>query len=145
MLMSKVSEVPLRRIGGLEVSALGLGCMGMSLAYGRGDRRGGLDTIREAIDLGVRLLDTADMYGGGANEQLVGEAVRGRRAKVVLATKFGITAVPGLGLPRGVDARPERARRCLDASLRRLDTDHLSSRPAGADRGDHRRDGAGSR
>ena len=71
-------SLPTRKIGDLGVSAVGLGCMGMSLAYGRGDSEGGIATIRRALDLGVTLLDTAE-YGNGANERLVGEAIRGRR------------------------------------------------------------------
>jgi len=98
--------------------------MGMSSAYGRRDRGAALATIHRALDLGVTLLDTADLYGAGANEVLVGEAIRGRRDEIVLATKFGLIA-NRLGLPKGIDASPDRARRCIDDSLRRLGVDHV--------------------
>jgi aryl-alcohol dehydrogenase-like predicted oxidoreductase len=119
-----MTRIARRTIGDLDVSALGLGCMGMSMAYGRGDTDGGVATIRRALDLGVNFLDTADIYGRGGNERLVREAVRGRRDEAVLATKFG-NLTNSLGLPRGVDARPERARRCIDEALQRLGTDHV--------------------
>jgi len=82
----------IRKLGskGLEVSAIGLGCMGMSDFYGETDEAESIATIQRALDLGVNFLDTADMYGRGANEELVGKAVKGRRDEVVLATKFGI-------------------------------------------------------
>jgi aryl-alcohol dehydrogenase-like predicted oxidoreductase len=116
-----------RRLGqqGLEVSALGLGCMGMSEFYGSGDDAESIATIRRALDLGVTLLDTADMYGRGANEELVGRAIADRRDEVVLATKFGIVRDPEDPAARGVNGRPEYVRRACDASLRRLRVEHI--------------------
>ncbi len=108
---------------GLTVSELGLGCMGMSDFYGPRDRDEAVATIRRALDLGVTLLDTADMYGPFTNEELVGEAIRGRRNEVAVATKFGIVRLPNGG--RAVNGRPEYAFRSCDASLRRLRVDHI--------------------
>ncbi len=107
---------------GLEVSAEGLGCMGMSYAYGEGDEEGGIATIHRALELGITLLDTAEVYGPYANEELVGRAVAGRRDEVEIATKFGFDFK---GETRGVDGSPENARRVCDESLRRLGTDHV--------------------
>jgi aryl-alcohol dehydrogenase-like predicted oxidoreductase len=107
---------------GLEVSAEGLGCMGMSWAYGAGDEDGGIATIHRAIELGVTLVDTAEVYGPFANEELVGRAVAGRRDEVEIATKFGFDF---RGETRGVDGSPENARGVCDESLRRLGTDHI--------------------
>ena len=113
-----------RKLGsqGFEVSAEGLGCMGMSYAYGEGDEEGGIATIHRAIELGVTLLDTAEVYGPYANEELVGRAVAGRRDEVEIATKFGFDFK---GETRGVDGSPENAARVCDESLRRLGTDHI--------------------
>jgi aryl-alcohol dehydrogenase-like predicted oxidoreductase len=108
---------------GLEVSELGLGLMGMSFAYGTADEQESIATIHRALELGVNFLDTADMYGWGDNEQLVGRAIAGRRDEVVLATKFG-NLRPAEG-SRRVDGRPEYVRQAIDASLRRLGTDHV--------------------
>jgi aryl-alcohol dehydrogenase-like predicted oxidoreductase len=107
---------------GLEVSAEGLGCMGMSYAYGAGDEEGGIATIHRALELGVTLLDTAEAYGPYTNEELVGRAVAGRREEVEIATKFGFDFK---GETRGIDGSPENARRVCDESLRRLGTDHI--------------------
>ena len=107
---------------GLKVGAIGLGCMGMSQSYGPPDDDESVRTIHAALDLGVTLIDTADAYGKGSNERLVGRAIRDRRAAVVLATKFGL--VPSASGPAtAVDARPERVRACLEASLERLGID----------------------
>jgi aryl-alcohol dehydrogenase-like predicted oxidoreductase len=113
--------------GGLEVSAIGLGCMGMSEFYGPGDADQSIATIRRFIDAGdgTALLDTADMYGSGANEQLVGEAIAGRRDQIVLATKFGIVRDPEIAGGRAVSGRPEYVKAACDASLRRLGVDYI--------------------
>jgi aryl-alcohol dehydrogenase-like predicted oxidoreductase len=116
-----------RRLGmqGLEVGAIGLGCMGMSDFYGPRDEAEALATIRRALDLGVTMLDTADVYGPRTNEELVGKALRGRRREgVVVATKFGI--VRGSDpLARGANGRPEYVRSSCDASLKRLGVDTI--------------------
>jgi aryl-alcohol dehydrogenase-like predicted oxidoreductase len=114
-----------RRLGtqGLEVSALGLGCMGMSEFYGTTDEGEAIATIHRALELGIDFLDTADMYGRGANEQLVGKAIRDRRGEVVLATKFG--NVRNDDGSREVRGDAEYVRQACDASLRRLGLDHV--------------------
>jgi aryl-alcohol dehydrogenase-like predicted oxidoreductase len=104
---------------GLEVSALGLGCMGMSEFYGPGDDAESIATIHAALDAGITLLDTSDMYGPFKNEELVGRAIRGRRERVVLATKFGIVRGPG-AQGRSINGRPDYVRAACDASLSRL-------------------------
>src|SRR5439155_15206590 len=109
--------------GGLAVSAIGLGCMGMSQSYGPGDDEESTRTLHRAIDLGVTLIDTADVYGKGANEILVGRAIRGRRSQVVLASKFGLVPPPGGGPATEVDGRPERVKACCEGSLQRLGVD----------------------
>jgi aryl-alcohol dehydrogenase-like predicted oxidoreductase len=114
-----------RKLGnqGLEVSELGLGCMGMSIAYGAADEAEAIATIERALELGVTFLDTADMYGFGANEQLVGKAIANRRELVILATKFGIQGYNGQSLD--VNGRPEYVHQAGDASLQRLRVDTI--------------------
>lgn len=108
----------------LEVSAEGLGCMGMSEFYGRGDEQESISVIHAALEAGVSLLDTADMYGPFTNERLVGRAIAGRRDQVVLATKFGNERRED-GTRLGVNGRPEYVRQACDASLQRLGVDHI--------------------
>jgi aryl-alcohol dehydrogenase-like predicted oxidoreductase len=122
--MSTPTRLPARGVGELTVSALGLGCMGMSFAYGKPDRAEALATLHRALDLGVTFLDTADMYGGGANEELLADVLADRRDEVVLATKFGILTGED-GFPNGVDGSPAYIRRACDASLRRLGVDQI--------------------
>src|ERR1700685_895887 len=113
-----------RKIGnqGLAAGAIGLGCMGMTHAYGTGDEAESIATIHRALDCGVTLLDTAEVYGPHTNEELVGKAIRGRRDGVVLATKFGI--VLGSGAMQ-LDGTPANARRAVEGSLRRLGRDGI--------------------
>jgi len=111
---------------GPEVSALGLGCMGMSAFYGgRGDEADAIAVIHRALELGVTLLDTADMYGPHTNEVLVGKAIAGRRKDVFLATKFGIQMDPNDPAARGINGRPEYVVAACDGSLKRLGVDHI--------------------
>ncbi len=114
-----------RHLGPLTVSALGLGCMGMSEFYGPTDEAEGIATIHRALDLGVTLLDTADVYGPHTNEILVGKAVKGRRDGVVIATKFGIVRDPDDPLKRGISGQPAYVRAACEASLRRLGVDTI--------------------
>ncbi len=116
-----------RRLGrnGPEVSALGLGCMGMSDFYGSHDDVASEALIKSALDRGVNFLDTADMYGPYTNEQLLGRAIKGRRAQVFIATKFGIQRDPADPARRGFNGRPEYVRSACDASLKRLGVEHI--------------------
>jgi len=119
--------LPRRRLGtdGPEVGAIGLGCMGMSQSYGVRDDDESLATLHRALDLGVTLVDTADVYGAGANESLLSAVVAGRRDEVVLATKVGLVPSAGQSVPGGVDGRPEYVHRAARASLARLGVDHV--------------------
>ncbi len=121
----KPRDIARRKLGhsALEVSAIGLGCMSMSGTYGRSDDAQAIAVLHRALDLGVNFLDSSDMYGWGHNEELLGRALRGRRAGVVLATKFGQVRNPdGANL---VNGRPEYVPRACDASLRRLGVDEI--------------------
>src|SRR3954453_10820329 len=116
------SAIGTRTLGdGLVVSTLGLGCMGMSQSYGAADRDESLATIARSLDLGITFLDTSDVYGDGHNEELVGEAIAGRRDDVQLATKFSLRRNDRGGMD--IDGRPENVRACAEASLRRLGVD----------------------
>jgi aryl-alcohol dehydrogenase-like predicted oxidoreductase len=119
-------NIPRRKLGsqGLQVSAIGLGCMGMSDFYGPSDEADNLRVLNAAIDIGINFFDTADMYGMGANERLLAKVLSTRREEVILATKFGIVRGAG-GAVLGVKGSPEYVRAACDASLERLGVDHI--------------------
>jgi aryl-alcohol dehydrogenase-like predicted oxidoreductase len=127
--MTNTTPLPSRQLGahGPIVSALGLGCMGMSYAYGPVHDAESTEVLRRAVEEGVTFFDTADIYGFGHNEQLVGRALAPVRDQVVIATKFGITRRPGSDFsgPSPANGRPEYVRACIDASLSRLGVDHI--------------------
>jgi aryl-alcohol dehydrogenase-like predicted oxidoreductase len=111
---------------GLEVSALGLGCMGINFGYGQAlEKQQGIDLIRGAVERGVTLFDTAEVYGPFTNEELVGEALEPYRDQVVIATKFGFDIGPETGKQSGMNSRPEHIRKAADGSLKRLKTDRI--------------------
>src|SRR5579863_2338559 len=120
--MNKSASIPKRSLGssGIEVSAIGLGCMSLSGVYGTSDDNAGIAVIHEALDRGITLLDSSDMYGVGHNEELVGKAIKGRRSELVLATKFGNLGGRGGKI---ADGRPEFVLSSCDASLKRLGVD----------------------
>ena len=120
------TSVPTRTLGprGPSVSALGLGCMAMTAVYGAPDEAESLATLDRALALGIDFWDTADVYGAGSNEALLGRALQGRRQRVFLATKFGGVPHGGMAAAR-IDGSPRHARAALDASLKRLGTDHI--------------------
>jgi aryl-alcohol dehydrogenase-like predicted oxidoreductase len=119
-----LTRLPRRRIGSLDVGRQGLGCLGMVEFYGPADENEAIRTVHRALDLGVTLLDTADVYGHGRGEELLGKAVADRRDKAVLSTKFGVVRT-GSGVGVGIRADPAHVRRCCEASLRRLGVSHL--------------------
>lgn len=125
--MTHLAELPQRQLGtgGPLVGAVGLGCMGMSQAYGSPDDAESIATLNRAIDIGVSLLDTADVYGSGDNERLLSGVLASRRSEVVLATKHGLVPASGSHTPGGVDGRPEHVREAVHASLTRLGVDHI--------------------
>ena len=119
-------KIPRRKLGpqGLEVSAIGLGCMGMSDFYGSSDETNNLRVLNAAVDIGINFLDTADMYGVGANERLLSKVLQARRAEIVIATKFGSMRAPD-GAFLGINGTPEYVHAACNASLERLGVDHI--------------------
>ncbi|CAM3745522.1 aldo/keto reductase [Deinococcus saxicola] len=123
--MTPSTDLPARKLRDLSVSALGLGCMGMSEFYGDAIETENIRTLDRALDLGVTFFDTADIYGPHTNEELLGRWLKGKRDRVVLATKFGIVREPGYPMQRSLSGRPEYVRKSIEASLKRLKTDHV--------------------
>jgi aryl-alcohol dehydrogenase-like predicted oxidoreductase len=121
----RICMITKRKLGqqGLEVSALGLGCMGMSQSYGVPDDQESIATIHRALELGVNFFDTAEVYGPHTNEELLGRALQGRREEAIIATKFGFNIVNGKSM--GLNSRPEHIREVVEGSLRRLKTDYI--------------------
>ena len=119
--------LPMRKLGrqGLEVSTLGLGCMGMSQSYGPADEKESIATLHRAIAMGCNFLDTAEVYGPHTNEDLLGRALKGRRSEVLIATKFGFRIEGGKQIGSDRDSRPEHILEAVEGSLRRLQTDHI--------------------
>jgi aryl-alcohol dehydrogenase-like predicted oxidoreductase len=119
--------LPRRKLGnqGLEVSMMGLGCMGMSQSYGPADESESIATLHRALDLGCNFFDTAEVYGPFTNEDLLGRALKGRRAEAAIATKFGFRIEGGKQVGSERDSRPEHIREAVEGSLRRLQTDHI--------------------
>jgi aryl-alcohol dehydrogenase-like predicted oxidoreductase len=118
------TTIPWRRLGALETSALGLGCMGISFAYGPPAEESGTEAIRRALDLGITMIDTAEIYGPFRNEEVVGAAIAGRRDEVQLATKFGFSFADGTRID-GVNGSPANAKRALEGSLKRLGVEYV--------------------
>lgn len=117
--------IPTRKIADLNVSAMGLGCMGMSEFYGETNEAQSIKLIQHAFDLGVNFFDTADIYGFGANERLLGKALKGIRSKAIIATKCGILRKKEDPTFRGINGKPEYIKKCLHDSLKRLNTDYV--------------------
>jgi aryl-alcohol dehydrogenase-like predicted oxidoreductase len=119
--------IKVRRLGaqGLHTSAIGLGCMGMSEFYGPSDEKESTATIHRALELGITMLDTADMYGPFKNEELVGRAIKGKRDRVIVATKFGNVRDPSDPTKRGINGRPEYVRQSCEGSLKRLNVETI--------------------
>src|SRR3954462_12868149 len=125
--MTATKKTKIRKLGahGLQTSAIGLGCMGMSEFYGPSNEQESIATIHRALELGVTMLDTADMYGPFKNEELVGRAVKGKRDQVILATKFGNERDPNDPTKRGINGRPEYVHQACEGSLKRLGVDTI--------------------